>query len=359
MQNEKEKKGKHNPWIDILKWIKENPFDSVIITSLFVISLIVIFQHYVLGWLEWRLWTGFGKTISADKITIPGKTLWDWMELLLIPFGIVYIANRFSNAIKRNEYNFKLDEQREIALQTYFDRITDFLLHENGGLKKSVPGDEIRIVVRSRTLSTIRMLDPHRKGNLLLFLYDAGLISGQDPIIPLYKTNMVGVDLSGANLSGASLERVDFQGVDLNCADLSNVDFEGAILSGANLQKANLSNACLVTTILERANMTKANLEEAKLNSAFLMHANLSGANLRKSNLSRAFLRGADLKGADLTEADLHVANFWAADLSDAKLDGAILPKELSQLEVIFEDATMPDGNRYDPKRHKFRKVIK
>jgi len=354
----------------IIKWIKENPLDTVFLFLVLVFVIAVLFQRLILGWTAWQPWTGFGETMVEDGSSTPAKTLWDWMGLLVIPLGVAYIASRFTKTMKNNELKIaeqrskreqeiSLDQQRENALQSYFNRITELLLHGNGALINSSSDDEIRIVALSRTLSTIRMLDPSRKGILLSFLYEAGLILGNDPIIPLNKTNMAGVDLSGANLSGASLERVDLQGVDLRGADLSNVDFEGAILSGANLREANLSRAFLVETRLDHTNMTKANLEEADLNSAFLLNANLSEANLRKSYLFRAFLRGANLKGADLTGANLNVENFWAADLSDAKLDDAVFSKETSRLEVIFEDAIMPDGKKYDPEKHKFAKVSK
>ena len=56
-------------------------------------------------------------------------------------------------------------------------------------------------------------------------------------------------------------------------------------------------------------NLSDADLRGANLHSANLSDANLSGANLSGANLSDANLINADLRGANLSDADLRGAN--------------------------------------------------
>ena len=78
---------------------------------------------------------------------------------------------------------------------------------------------EVRNVARARTLTALRGLDPDRKGFLLRFLYEAGPISVENPII----------DLSDASLNGANLN---------GSADLSRAYLSGAIVTTEQLDQA-------------------------------------------------------------------------------------------------------------------------
>src|SRR5690242_5174356 len=88
-------------------------------------------------------WTGFGPPfLDAQGHELPhAKTLWDWLQLLLVPLVLAvggYLLTRSENryALKlqerREEEGRKLEEQRvqEAALQAYLDQMTQLLLHE-------------------------------------------------------------------------------------------------------------------------------------------------------------------------------------------------------------------------------------
>src|SRR5690242_9169256 len=76
-------------------------------------------------------WTGFGKATSA-------KTLWDWMNLLLIPLvltGCAFLLNHSKREEGRQqaerhadlEREIAKDRQQEMAFQSYIDRMADLL----------------------------------------------------------------------------------------------------------------------------------------------------------------------------------------------------------------------------------------
>ena len=108
------------------------------------------------------------------------------------------------------------------------------------------------------------------------------------------------LDLTLANLPGASLIGANFADAKLTGADLAAADLTGADLSGADLISADLTGAKLTRADLTRAKLTGADLTRARLDAA-----RLNGADMRRVNLTGADLTGADLTGADLTGADL------------------------------------------------------
>jgi len=81
----------------------------------------------------------------------------------------------------------------------------------------------------------------------------------------------------------------------------NRADLLGANLSVANLFEADLSEANLCGADLGGANLCGADLRGANLSGAKLHGANLRGANLRGANLRGADLGGANLRGAKFT----------------------------------------------------------
>jgi hypothetical protein len=121
--------------------------------------------------------------------------------------------------------------QREASLQAYINEISELLIHENLG--KSDEDAEVRKIARVRTLTVLRRLDGLRKGSVLQFLHESGLIDKGKRII----------DLRGAHLGGANLDHADLRGADLRGAFLFEANLIFADLRGADLRGANLDNA--------------------------------------------------------------------------------------------------------------------
>ena len=307
---------------------------------------------------ETKEYTPDGQLAKITKEHQPGKTFWDWLQLvgiLLIPLVIFLATMRFNqqqadlaNQQHQADQQIANDQQREATLQTYLNDMSNLLL--NNKLLKSKPGDVERQVARERTLTTLRRLKADRNRIVLQFLRDAHLIGIQDAVIDLSNADLSNDDLSGTDLSGVNLRNAilngadlssvhlngtilngaDLSGADLNGTIMGGVDLSGAHLNGAHLNGANLSNAALKDANLSNAFLNGAHLNGATLNGANLSNATLdgailSGAILNGAILSNVFLDGAYLSGADLSGADLIYAHLSGADLSDATLDGAYL----------------------------------
>ena len=289
----------------------------------------------------WREWTGVGERrwkTSPDEDVQPSNTLWDWLQLLVVPailIGVTFVwsATQTRSDNRREDRRIAADraaakEAREDAtLQTYLDQMSGLMLREK--LLISKRGDAVRSVARTVTLTTLRRLNGERRGEVVRFLQEARLIRGKgESRVNLAGANLTGAELTDANLADAdltdaNLTDADLTGAFLGSADLADADLTGADLTDAfpvsadlmdadltdaNLLNADLTNATLTRADLTRANLTDANLTDADLTGADLADANLTDANLRGADLTDAFLLNADLTGADLTDANLRGA---------------------------------------------------
>ena len=270
---------------------------------LILIALAVIWSILVGYSVEW---TGFGDFTTPSGEFIRGKTLWDWFQLLVIPLSLFiggYLLNSSERALERQiaedraklEREIATDRQQEAALQAYLDKMAELLLKEN---LRTTENEEVRHVARTLTLTILRGLSPRRKGNVIIFLYEAKLINRGETTISLMDS-----DLSGANLANANLAFGSLIGADLT----------SAILTGANLANA------------------------------YLLCANLAYANLEGTNLTGAVLTGTNLASADLENANLTGTNLTGAILKDVKVNDEQLTKAKS-----LEDTTMPDGTKHE-----------
>jgi uncharacterized protein YjbI with pentapeptide repeats len=224
---------------------------------------------------------------------IGGKTLWDWLQLLIVPVVLSLITVVF--AWQQGTRQERLEDQRakaerelavrraqDEALQAYLDQMSSLLLERD--LRASEVDSEVRTLARSRTLTVLGRLDPSRKTAVMQFLVDSDLVQSIDERDPIISLN--GADLSGANVSDASLRNADLNGADLSDSDLSDSDLSGASLSDVDLRGA----------ILHDANLSVANLRGADLRDAYLRGADLSAVYLRGADLRDAYI-GVDVRG--------------------------------------------------------------
>jgi uncharacterized protein YjbI with pentapeptide repeats len=280
------------------KWWQKNRV-AIGCVIIFIVLVVIIIAGY---WFDWTGFNGYNKVTithiisgtNAGEVTKteeyqPGKSLWDWLGLLgvlaipvVVGFGVAWFTTQQGKVADAENK----DNQREVALQDYINKISGLLLQEKG-LRNSQPQDEIRKVARVRTLTVLPRLDAARKRSVLQFLYESELIMNGKNII----------DLSGANLRGANLRVLNLRGVDLRGAylreaNLWGADLEEANLSGAQLQDANLQRAILSNANLFGVRMERANLRAANLSRASLMSADLTGVNLKDATITKEQLEG-------------------------------------------------------------------
>jgi uncharacterized protein YjbI with pentapeptide repeats len=375
----------------LYKWVLGITKDYWLI-AIFILGLVALF--FLVGyWLfgNWN-WTGLiyyeTATVTTEiigsnppaSITTelhPGKTLWDILELAIIPLAIavgVWWLNRQEREAERQlakrraqtDLEIALDRTRETTLQSFLDRMAELMLKE--GLRVSKPNDEVRSIARALTLTTLLQLNRERKAILLQFLYEAELINKDKRIIDLrgadfkggidlYRAKLNRVDLSETNLSkasffGADLSEANLYETDLCDAELIMADLRGANLNGADLRGASLMGAKIneTTQIDDKWHLVweilNRNVEGRNLSKMDLSEANLVGANLRKADLRRADLRGTALREADLCGADLRQAHL-APEFDE---DGDLLIEGVNLTGAKYNNTTLWPAN-FNPAR--------
>jgi hypothetical protein len=276
-----------------------------------------------------------------------GKTVWDWMALLIVPLVLVVIglvftllqdARQQEIEDRRAQQAQKIEDQRaqaerelaeqraqDEALQAYLSQMGDLLLERD--LRTSEKDSEVRTLARARTLTVLERLGPSRKRALIQFLTEADLVLGLEEGVPLISSMP---DLYKIGAFERRQPSITLNGANLSDADLYNTDLQGAHLSEANLSGADLGYAYLSYADLSYCN---------------LVGADLSYAHLLFTNLNKADLSGADLSYADLSNAHLSNAHLRGADLSDA---WGVSNKQLRRASSSLKGATMPNGQKYE-----------
>jgi uncharacterized protein YjbI with pentapeptide repeats len=263
-----------------------------------VVALVVV-AFIFLGYVgEWR-WTGFVEDKGFSK-----KTLWDWLDLLIVPVVLAlggYLFTRSENSrtqeIAEDQRNLDrniADERRQDdMLQAYLNGVSQLLTDKDRPLHRAQLRDSLSTVARARTLTVLTRLDGKRKANVVQFLYESGLIPKGHVVVDLSEADLREADLRGANLMGANLRMADLRGADLREAILSGANLREAVLSGADLRWAILSEAVLSEADLGRANLMGANLRMADLMGANF--SNVVGVTNEELERQANFLHGATM----------------------------------------------------------------
>jgi uncharacterized protein YjbI with pentapeptide repeats len=334
------------------------------------------------------VWTGFvaehgNGTPTAQQPA--AKSLWDWLQLLIVPFVLALAAFALNAAQDRRESTrdeerasreraAAAERAREDSLRGYFqqmsDLITEHRLGSHGPRSLTSRSPDVAGLARTLTLTVLRRLDGDRKGLVLQFLAEAKLIvpgrrwrsststrrpkasfrypvsapcvlprhqrCWQPPVEPV--TTMVSLrsaDLRGAVLRGRGLNfffesfgtYVRVFSADLSGTDLRNADFQDAGLRGVSFDHADLRGADFSGATLSAATFHGACLTEAKFGNASLYSDVFSGFP-STAYLGKSEGRDVDFSHSRLDRVDFRQAALTDVDLSGASTAGTMFPSE-------------------------------
>ena len=181
----------------------------------------------------------------------PAKTLWDWLQLLVIPLALAGLAflldsSQTNRELQREDERaarqrmIATDAGREDALRAYLTQMSALMLDRK--LLQSEEDSTVRALARTITLTTLSRVDGERKGVVLQFLSEARLLFSANPPpgpkVNLQDANLRSADLRDADLQYAYLALADLQGALLQRALLYNATLFLADLRGADLRGA-------------------------------------------------------------------------------------------------------------------------
>jgi uncharacterized protein YjbI with pentapeptide repeats len=307
-----------------------------------LVALVVVLVLIRIGYApSLTSFTGFGQHEVKQDVQ-PAKTLWDWLDLLIVPVVLAIGGYLFTRSENRSTQAAAERRALDDTLQAYLEGMSQLLTDKERPLRRAQQGDNLSSVARARTLTVLPRLDGNRKRSVLQFLYESGLITGSRPVLDLN-----GADLNGANLRMikiGGMEIVDRNGDGIEVTDIPirvpDSDHKKAVFRGARLRNTHLSNACLLW----------ANLQGTDLSGADLLGADLRGAYLQGADLTHASLIKADLRGARLQGAKLNM-NIAGANLKGAKGKfGETLPNETLADAVRESEVWTGRGESIPPK---------
>lgn len=246
--------------------------------------------------------------VFPDWVGFSGKTLWDWLQLLIIPVVLAIVGFLLNKAQRGRELQAEHERSQDASIQSYLGQMETLLLDR--GLRGSESGSEVRDLARARTLATLAEADRTRKRRVMQFLWESNLIKRERPIISL-------------------------RGADLREADLTRMQLTDTSLLGANLEAADLSGSAMC--ILRGSSKTLIEASDKGVDPQSLMKP-VAVSTLAMTNLRNAKLKGTDLRGVDLHWSDLSGADLSGARVFDEQLDkcdslsGATLPNRPQSL---------------------------
>ena len=185
-------------YVEILRYRPLTVLGAATVVAAIVV-LIRIGQRYE--------WTGFGESAhpEPDNQEIqPRKTLWDWLQLLIVPLALALIVVVWSTAqedvrqqvieARRAQAERQLVEQQaqDEALQAYLDVMKELLLEQD--LRDSGPDSNARAVASVQTSLILDRVDARRKTAVLRLLTDSHLIDADVPLIETSTLALQGAD---------------------------------------------------------------------------------------------------------------------------------------------------------------------
>lgn len=381
----------------IFRWLQKT-WQNLLFWIVLALAVTIILG-YIFNW-EWvGVGPYIGPKISDNREFQRSKTVWDWLEILVIPIvlglGIWWLNKQereneqdiaekqrkedrdIAEKKQAEERNLAKDRQNHNILGTYFDRMTELLLTQRQFLsKEEYPA---RSIARTRTINVLHQFkeDVARRRQVLYFLNESRLCSPLPAEAGAQgETDSNGyaifreIDLNGIDFCGDKLQNIDFAYANLSGASLEgtkfdNVEMVGVSLTGGKLQRSHFTGCTLIEARLDGArldgaqfedvNLTGANLRGSIMPRASFKNADLSVADLSNVALQEANLQGAILDGIDLNDSDLSGAKLIGADIKHPKLVGTILDEqtEIEQKwrtawEIVNNKLTGNDLSRQD-----------
>ena len=133
-------------------------FAGVILLAAFIVYLGVL----RLSQGRFPVWVGLDHYVDVTGEYHPGVTLWDWLQLLILPIVVsvaIYVFHRESTldrqaALEREagERRAAAEQRQDVLLREYFDRIIALVVKE--GLRLSQPDAGVRAIAWAAACAT-------------------------------------------------------------------------------------------------------------------------------------------------------------------------------------------------------------
>lgn len=241
-------------------------------------------------------------------------------------FTIVFALQQDASARATREQDQRQADEinRRTMFKDYIDDVKEILLDEAFENKTA----KSLMQIRAQTLTALQNLDPRRKRDVIVYLYENHLIRG-DARHPL--------DLRGANLNNVEFSKLDMDSCDLSYLYLPGIHAENIVFDACSLLYA----------VFNDASMPGARFVGSLMSESSFLNANLTGAHLHDNDLYASTFAGSNLfsstiDGGVFERIDLTNVNLYRSSISDSLLhllaDGGLAPN-------TFLNTRFPNGS--------------
>jgi uncharacterized protein YjbI with pentapeptide repeats len=250
---------------------------------------------------KWGFLPGFCRWICV-RSGFQGKTLWDVVQLLLIPLCIGVGSWWFQDFVKSKELLASknkadqdalasADKANQDALIKYFDQMSDLI---RKGLN-SEKQDSLSAIAQAKTLVLLQSLNSDRKRSRLViqFLETSKLNKGDGV---LANSEISRSDFTRSYLTNIRLFHSNLYRSNLSHAELDGANLTGSILSAADLTNTKLNGSCLDKIHLYTAAIDNTELQNASFKEAFVRDVDFKKTNLLGTDFSKAILLNVNLQ---------------------------------------------------------------
>ncbi len=221
------------------------------------------------------------------------------LMLGLIPLCILgiqtYILNTQNQLLAAQ--NERLDQQinlEEGSRRSSLIFLMSNIMDKMGDELKASPNNILSDALIGRIVSLSQALRPYR------YLENDALI--KQPLSP--ERGQLLISLTNSHLHEDTYKKL-FAKADFSYADLQHAKFDEDYMEGIELSFANLQGASFRNTDLEYANLVGANLQDAKFEETYMNGINFTNADLRNSLMANVKMTYATLKNTDLRYSEV------------------------------------------------------
>jgi hypothetical protein len=130
------------------------PTRNQVLWTVGIVGALVVVAIIVLGYVrEWE-WTGLVKNKHYTK-----RTLWDWLQLLIVPAVLAGGGHWFNQQQRVREQRIANNRAQDETLQAYLDGMAELITDKDQPLHRAQAGDSLSSVARARTLTVLLRLE--------------------------------------------------------------------------------------------------------------------------------------------------------------------------------------------------------
>jgi uncharacterized protein YjbI with pentapeptide repeats len=264
-----------------------------------------------------------------------------WMKMLKIMliafpsiiFGIFTIVsslqqNNFTKMIREQDQKQSDELNIRTIFQNYINDITKVISQK---ISFNQTNNEDLLQIRVKTLTALNYLDPNRKRDMILFLYESQLLRSDINRLDLTGANLSYVQFIGSPNSPILLNYLYFQGI-----KATNLVFKWCQLNNAILDYSFLPNMKLINVAIGNTSFREMYAPDMLIQNSIFHRNNFSGSIIcRVHMIINVYIRAS----IDFTNADL-INNTLTYD--DEQMN---LTEHLIDPLIIIRNARLPNGS--------------